>query len=477
MTRMMIAAMSALASVASFAATDYVVAVEKHTKADPAWNAVVETLRTKHAATLLEYDGNDKLREILPGLRRNPPKFVCFVSKPETAGRDLVVRAAQLLRQIDDDPYGDALWGIITGFNAADAMRLAKVPKTKEIRRVATSMGFPDTLDPWCAGFASDEWNRDNFWRRLPGGTNEKIPTGGDPAKTLAEAFNTIDVDYFVTSGHGHMRNWQIIYNKNEGYLRHDDQARLIFHNPAKETFPITKASPKVYLAAGNCLIGNIDQPACMTTAWLHSGGAEQICAYTHVTFFGFMGWGVKSQFEEARCSFSEAFYLQNQLLLWATLNIRDGALAKVAIDPAVFAHGTKGLIQAHEKAVSATRDGKTGVDSASVGYLWDRDLVAFYGDPAYQVTFPKTQRTLDVSVKGNAVTVEFLKDVAFGELLEYKSPRPVVKLLETPPPGTKLVDAQGKPVERAVVNDRFLLIPLSGQHRHGERLDYRIVN
>ena len=137
----------------------------------------------------------------------------------------------------------------------------------------------------------------------------------------------------------------------------------------------MTNACPKVYLAAGNCFVGNVDGPACMTTAWLHAGGAEQICGYAHVTFFGFMGWGVKSLFEEARCSFAEAYYLQNQLLLWVLLNTRDGTLATMPVDPADLSR------------------------RRANGYLWDRDLVAFYGDPAYRVTFPEERRSLDVVV------------------------------------------------------------------------------
>lgn len=109
---------------------DYVVAVEKGTDADPAWHAVVDALKAKHAAEVLVYDGNANLHALLPGLKESKPKHVCFVTKPETAGRDLVVKAAQLLRQIDDDPYGDAIWGIVTGYSAEDALKVVSAPNT-----------------------------------------------------------------------------------------------------------------------------------------------------------------------------------------------------------------------------------------------------------------------------------------------------------------------------------------------------------
>jgi zinc protease len=118
---------------------------------------------------------------------------------------------------IDDDPYGDAIWGIVTGYCAADALRTVKSPKAREIRSFATSMGGEKTLDDWDGGIASDERTAANFWTKRPGGKTMKIPTGGNVAKAYADAFNSIPVDYFVTSGHASERDWQIIYNKNAG--------------------------------------------------------------------------------------------------------------------------------------------------------------------------------------------------------------------------------------------------------------------
>lgn len=460
------------------ATPNYVVAVEKGTQNEPAWAAVVDALKEKHQARVLVYEGNENLSKLLPQLKSLKPKYVCFVSKPETAGRDLVVNAAQMLRKVDDDPYGDAFWGIVTGYDAADALRVVKAPTARVIQRAATSMGAPSALDGWQAGFASDEGNKDNFWRKLPGQKTEKIPTDGNPAKVLADSFNSVDVDYFVTSGHATQHDWQIIYNKNEGSLRHDKKGHLGFMTPTGDVYPLTKASPKIYLAAGNCLIGHVDQRACMATSWLHSGGVEQFCGYTCVTFFGFMGWGIKSHLEEARCSFAEAYYLQNQLLLWVISHKKNGALMTCEIPPEDFTDGrhVRDFIQKHVRELVKLENGQPALDQDSLGLLWDRDIVAFYGDPAQRVTFPKERQTVKVEVKGAEVLVTFKKQMSFGQLNDVKSARPVLALLDQPPAGTKLVDAEDKPVEDSVVNDRFLLIPITGKHAAGETLRYRIV-
>lgn len=458
----------------------YVVGVEKGTYADFEWKKVVDALVAKHSATRLEYDGNANLEAMLPELRMIKPKYVCFVSRPETAGRDLVVGAAQLLRRIDDDPYGDAFWGIVTGYEAADAMRVVKAPRERTIRRAATSMGSDGALRGWEAGFASNEGNKNDFWLKRPGEAAQKLSTGGDPAKSLAEAFNTVDIDYFVTSGHATQHDWQIIYNRNEGSLRHDGEARLRFMNPAGASYPVTNATPKIYLAAGNCLIGNVDRRDCMATAWMHTGGVEQMCGYTAVTFFGFMGWGVKSHLEEGRCSFAEAYYLQNQMLLWALAQV-DAELParKIAVED--FGNGrssTRKFINAHAEvlATGVTGGVVTGIDQTALGLLWDRDIVAFYGDPAERVLFPTERRTLRTEINGDEIVITFLKDMKFGDVADVKSARPVILFAETPPRGTRLVDAGGKEVPRAVVNDRFVLVPVSGRHTAGETLRYRIA-
>ena len=472
-----VAWLSVLAGIPSVWAADYVVAVDRETQADAAWQNVVDTLKAKHQAEVLAYEGASKVSAILPELQRLKPRYVCFVTKPENAGRTLVVNAAQLLRKIDNDPYGDAFWGIITGFDAADALRLARTPAAREIGRIATSMGSDGALEGWQGGFASDEANKDNFWIKKDGASAEKHSTAGNPAKALAEAFNTTTVDYFVTSGHATQHDWQIIYNRNEGSLRHDAEGNLRFMNPKGETYPMKSASPKIYLAAGNCLIGDIDRRACMATSWIHSGGVEQFCGYTCVTFFGFMGWGVKSHLEDARCAFSEAYYLQNQLLLWALSQQREDLMSlPLAVDDFGGGVEVNAFVRAHQQALFVERNGRKMLNQDALGLLWDRDIVAFYGDPAERVSYPASHKTLRVTVKGEAVEVAFLKDMNFGPLTDVKAARPVITLLDAAPVGTKLLDAAGDVVAKAVVNDMFLLIPVTGKHAAGETLRYRLA-
>ena len=120
---------------------------------------------------------------------------------------------------------------------------------------------------------------------------------------------------------------------------------------------------------------------------------------------------------------------------------------------------------------------------AAGIGYSATVDLaqtgdlaLAALDNAAEYVNSGAERRTLTTEIKGDEVKITFLKELNFGKLADVKSARPVMVLAETPPKGMRLVDADGKDVPRAVVNDRFVLVPVSGRHAAGETLRYRIA-
>ena len=421
----------------------YVVAADRATLADGGWKQVVDALAQKHQAAVVGFDGQDGLGGLVAELRRSRPKYVCFVLRPESAGRNFVRAAHAAMRRLDDDPYGDAIWGIVTGCDAKDALGIVNAPPERKIRSVATSMGSPQFLDAWESGVASDERTADNLWVRRPGGANAKVATGGNIAQALAEAFNSVPLDYFVTSGHASERDWQIVYNQNRGRLVHTGDAGLRFLEPGgRAGHDLTNASLRVYIGAGNCLIGHVDSPVCMATAWMRTAGVEQFAGYTVPSWYGFMGWGAKGLFEEGRYSLPEARFLTNERLLWA---------------------------RRHRLPASESR----GLD-------YDRDVFAFYGDPAQRIMFPRDSTPYTVEVEGGRVEVRFTRDCDLAcDLVSAADARglnPVMALLTAPPPGNALFDADGKPVADAVVTERFLLVPAPGHHAAGETLAFTIA-
>ncbi|MBC8218705.1 MAG: hypothetical protein H8E73_09595, partial [Planctomycetes bacterium] len=115
-------------------AVSYVVVASEATFADHDWKSVVEALTKKHKAQLLTY--STSVGEVLGELADIFPRYTCFVARPQEAGRDFVQEAHILTRKLDSDPYGDIIWGIVTGYDADDALRIARHKEPLSARRV-----------------------------------------------------------------------------------------------------------------------------------------------------------------------------------------------------------------------------------------------------------------------------------------------------------------------------------------------------
>jgi len=431
----------------------YAVVTSEACLASNGWREAAQALCKKYAAEIITYP-EGKPGEMLPRLRATMPTYVCFLGWPEMCGRKFVVAAHRLMRQLDDDPYGDALWGIVTGYDAADALRQARLDEPLVIRRGATSMGS-GLLKRLDSGFASDENRVTDFWTKDAGKTSVMhTAVSPDAARSLAEAFNTRPVDVFYTSGHATERDWQIAYNKPGGAFRHGD-GTLFAQSTDGSRYPIWSPSTKVYLPAGNCLIGHIDGRDCMATAWLHSGGVGQMFGYTVVTFYGYMGWGTAMLFEDGRLSLSEAFFLNNQALLHQLATRYPEALA--AMPEAFDSRDAAGLARGVAKG-----------DRDALGLLWDRDTVAFYGDPAWTAAYPCESPVFGYRLEeeGGLWTLHVTVFREGGVRDPKWGVRPFAVVLPERVPAVREVTCDG--LEAAVVTDRFALVPMPKDVRQG---------
>ncbi len=434
----------------------YVVAVSAPTYALPEWRGVVDALRRKYAANVAVYPAG-KPQESLPELRRLFPRYVCFVGRPEECGRDFVVAVSRLTRRLDEDPYGDVLWGIVTGYEAADAMRIARLDEPLVIRRGATSMG-PGLLQRLESGFASNEDSVTDFWTK-EGGTTSVVHTAvrPDAARALAEAFNARQPEVFYTSGHATERDWQIAYNKPGGAFRCEN-GNLFAQSTDGSRYPISSPNAKVYLPVGNCLIGHLSGRDSMAAAWLHSGGIGQMIGYTVVTFYGYMGWGTGMLFEEGRLSLAESFFLNNQALLHQLATRYPDLLAAM---PETY--DAKDVRNVSERYAKGDRD--------ALGLLWDRDTVAFYGDPAWVAHYPEAPPaiTYRLEEEGGAWTlcITVLKEGGYSD--PKWGWRPLMVLL--PERVTDIRDVSCDRPATPVITDCFALVPLPRGSMRGEKV------
>lgn len=320
----------------------YAIVVSEETNNLPGWNAVVESLVVKHGGDVFTWQ--DSVGELKEELSLFQPDYIAFVGQRVTeVDQGFVLKIWQITRELDADPYGDAIWGVITGYEYQDALRIVQ----NQSLEVKTFLGGTNsTWDTWFYQGVSTfeaEYNRIRF--KIPD-TIMVIDTvcpprcPDDRCTLLVNYLNSgIDdtimgysiegpVDYFVTSGHGHVSEWQLHYPDPgmEGYFR--SLMGQVYGDPyASSDRDINSLNPKIYNAMGNCLVGNPNSSNNMPYAWLHTGGAVVMTGYMPTTTYGYMLWGLGCLFQmlQDTYTYAEAFHINNQELIFDRNNDTPG--------------------------------------------------------------------------------------------------------------------------------------------------------
>lgn len=339
----------------------YAICISEKTYQDEQWREVVQALEKKHKDSfeVKVFVYKDDVKELKEKLSRFAPRYVCFVMPPEeiASRKDFVPKVNQLLRQLDDDPYGDAIWGIITGYDVRDALRIAKFPGPIRLRTALSGCGAI-YLEHFCWGKGFDEGRQGVGYIKSRAGTIQECEVPADATKAIVEELNKNIYDFVVTSGHATEHDWQIGYTFKSGQFRHEN-GQLYGLDTQGNRYDINSSNPKVYLPAGNCLIAHIDGKDCMATSWMHTGGVYQLYGYTVPTWYGFGGWNVMWFVAGGGdyLTFAEASFFTNQVL----------------------------LMHLEEKVPEVLKD-----ERHRQGHLYDRDVCVLYGDPALEVRMNK---------------------------------------------------------------------------------------
>ena len=454
-------AFSCRAGLSAAPARSYAVVVSRKTHADKAWREVVDALRARHDARVIVYPSY--VGEARGELSALMPKYICFVARPEEAGRKFVLAVHRMTRKLDSDPYTDAIWGILTGYEAADALRIAKHTTPLVVKRALSGTSGLD-LGVFAQGVKFSEGRAGDMTVKAPDGKQEKNTCPKDSTKTIVDLLNAKESDLFFSSGHATERDWQIGYSFKGGALICKD-GQLFGRDVTRKLHKIDSPNPKVYIAAGNCLIGHIPARNCMATAWIHTGGAYQFVGYTVLTWFGRGGWGTRDIFFRCpgRFSLAEAFYLNNQHIVHY-LQTKHPTKAGVNF-PAFDLQKYRGLLGMLARRYGLIRKGKNGraeLVKDAMGMLWDRDTVAFYGDPAWRAVLPAARHawSQDLTVKGRLYTLS-LRANSDGTW----PGGPVSVFL---PHRVRNVKVRKGAELKCVITDNFILVPLKGAFKKG---------
>ena len=445
----------------------YAVVVSQKTFDDPAWRAVVDALEKKHKATRIVYASS--VDEALPKLRERFPRYACFVAQPAEASREFAVAVHRLTRKLDDDPYTDCFWGILTGYDAANALRIARCAEPLTVRRVAA--GTDVALDMCEEGVWYSELKQGEMVRKEKGGKPRELKGPADTTEALAHTLTEYKADLFVTSGHATERDWQIGYSYRNGQFRCENGA-LYGLDTAGGKIPIESPNPKVFMPVGNCLMGHIVGPDAMALAYMNSGGVNQMLGYVVSTWFGYAGWGCLDYFVEqpGRYTFTEAFFA-NQLALQHRLVTFFPELVSAESDENGATQTNIQLSNEARKAGLTANDGR--------GLLFDRDYVAFYGDPAWEARMAKQDCAWDQTLeeKGGVFTFEIKPNRGADTFKpintngSQRGGRPIVQFLPRRVRDIRILEGADL---APVIADNFILVPNPG--KCDPRRKYRVV-
>lgn len=387
---------------------EYVVVAGHSVMQDREWMKVVKTLQQKHQAAVLEY--NIKPEELLEKFRALHPRYVAIVEKPENIGRDYIIRLNKLCRQVDSDIYADFLWGIITGYNAGAAMQMVEQSRQPFIIRSAVSTITELGTGKWFDRYAWIDDHVKGLYGEKKSAQSDTVRKIIPPEQVLHQFYNlyaAYQPNLLVTASHASEKNLEMPYSL--GNIRARKGSLYADYRDSTKNL-IESGKRKVYFAVGNCLIGNVNNTReSMAIAWMNSGNAAAMIGYVVTTWHGRNGWGGLKYWltTPGRYTLAEAIYLNQQDMLYQ-MNSWDPGL--LAID---YPYGIKGGFAGQYKECADSIRKITGIAQPSkdqIGFVHDRDVLACYGDPKWDVRLQSLPEEQDFKVtsrmKGNKCIV-----------------------------------------------------------------------
>jgi hypothetical protein len=453
-----------IAMVARASAGDYAVVVSRTTAADPAWKQVVDALVTAHHADVIQNDGD--VANALAALRKQLPRYACFVTQPNEATRGFVAKVHHITRDLNDDPYTDCSWGILTGYDADTALRIARHQEPLVIHKSAAATEID--LDMCEQGVWYCELDKTRAQKKEPGAKPRPLTRDADSTRDLTDLLNDYHADLFITSGHASEHDWMIGYRYRNGYFRCADGV-VYGLNTKNEKLPIHSDNPKVYLPVGNCLMGHVDGRDCMALAYMHSAGVDQMTGYTVESWYGYAGWGMLDYFVEqpGRYTCAEAFIANENALIHRLATYFPDLLK---VEDGVAYRGPVSLTPEAQAAGLSEQDGR--------GLLYDRDVFAFYGDPAWPAKMADQPKSWDQSLtEHNGIYTFVIKPNRGAASFDpvdingsQRGHRPFVEFFPHRLADVELIEGSDL---KPVITSQFILVPNPGKCEPGK--EYRI--
>lgn len=370
------------------------------------WKDVADALEAKHRdeAKVVQLVAAPEMTDAKIVLSEMKPTHVAFVMRPEEVDFKTTVALKRMMRELDDDPYDDAVWGIVTGPTSADAKRIASSREPRVITSVLSTTGVSDDCVPGPLYCLSDA-NPPGCWKiKDAAGKVSHFSSTNDTSHVFAEGWNVLDPELLITSSHASQRNLEMPFSRgniiplNGAFVTCPDLALIDYRTgqAKKDRSALAAASlaplvapkkEKVWLAAGNCLIAdNLPGGETMVMTALGFGKVNQFVGYIATTWFGEIGWGTLGNFNGG-LSLVDAYFAANRKLIDELEETVENAKDfKPVFDKAEDYNRL--LVEARRFPFKFKKPLEKPQEF--IGRLWDRDATVFYGDPLVSVYLKK---------------------------------------------------------------------------------------
>ena len=314
----------------------YAVLIKQSSYDKAEWQEIADSLVAKYNGRLFIWSSS--VFDIRDDVVAYRPTHIGFVCELYTATPTFVQDSFwPFTRYLDADTYIDAVAGIITGYNARDALKLV----TGDGFEIKTVLGGTTSCDLpyYTQGIATSEATTGLYYIKYADSLATTTFTDGPTDRTdwlvsmlndSIDIFNYAPVDIFYTSGHGNYNLWQMHYPSAspEGYFRSFNGQ--VYGDPYRgSNIDINSDNPKIYFGLGNCKIGEIRDIGSMAPSWIHTGGACQYTGYViNEGSTSHQHGGTKAYFYKAARNYTwaEAYFLANIALRFDIDNKTPGA-------------------------------------------------------------------------------------------------------------------------------------------------------
>ncbi|KIO43741.1 hypothetical protein [Sanguibacteroides justesenii] len=374
---------------------EYAVVVNRALAQDSEWMNVINELKEKHHAEVVIFEEHPE--EVAEQLKMIFPRYVALVEKPEKITREYVQRMHKLSRGMDDDVFQDFLWGIVTGYDAEGALQLIRNAEKPLTVKTAMSIGakiekyscFERSVyidDFFWGKLIKDEYGREkagtfySTWTDRQRENTIKIDTVPfeDVSCKFAEKYRNLNPGFIVSTSNFQNGDLRFCYH----YLRGSEGRLYVgFEKQREKDIRLSDLKAcRVFLGMGS-YSGAMSEAADVILACLKDGDVSGWAGYVYSRWHGQAAWGTWKLWmaNPGRFSFSEAVYLNQQFIL---SSLRDNTPKLVEIDYPLTENVTKDYLEQKEQVM---REIGQGISLDQMGYLNERDIFVYYGDPKWE--------------------------------------------------------------------------------------------